>query len=199
MAAGARRPGRVAVRERRPSGRARRGGRARRRVSGSQRAAAIARTRSAGRQRPERRRPCPDAHSAAAPGLAEPAFGGRNRAPRGGRMSLRRLRDRNGQAAVEMMGALPVVLLLGLVVLQLLAVGYASVIAGQAAESAALALAGGGDAEEAARAAVPGWSRTRMQIEVRGGRVTGSMRRRAAIDAVARKLEVHAGAEVRAP
>jgi hypothetical protein len=98
-----------------------------------------------------------------------------------------------------MMGALPVVLLLGMVVLQLLAVGYASVIAGQAAESAALAVAGGGRAEEAARAAVPGWSQARMKVEVHGGRVQVSMRPPAALDALARRLEVHAAAEVKAP
>jgi hypothetical protein len=98
-----------------------------------------------------------------------------------------------------MMGALPVVLLLGLVVLQLLAVGYASVIAGQAAESAALAVAGGGGAEDAARAAVPGWSRARMRVQVNGGRVEVSMRPPAAIDALARRLEVHAAAEVQTP
>jgi hypothetical protein len=98
-----------------------------------------------------------------------------------------------------MMGALPVVLLLGLVVLQLLAVGYASVIAGQAAEAAALALAGGTGAEQAARAAVPGWSRARMRVEVRGGRVQVSMRPPAALEALARRLEVHAAAEVRHP
>lgn len=114
-------------------------------------------------------------------------------------MTLGRLRRHDGQAAVEMMGALPLVLLLGLVVLQLLAVGYASVIAGQAAESAALAVAGGGEAKEAARAAVPGWSRARMKVEVRGGRVQVSMRPPAAIDALARQLEVHAAAEVEAP
>jgi Flp pilus assembly protein TadG len=112
---------------------------------------------------------------------------------------LGRLRDRDGQAAVELMGALPVVLLLGLVVLQLLAVGYASVIAGQAAESAALSVAGGGEAEKAARAAVPGWSRARMRVDVQGGRVQVSMRPPAAIDALARQLEVHATAEVGAP
>ena len=95
-----------------------------------------------------------------------------------------------------MMGALPVVLLLGLVVLQLLAVGYASVIAGQAAESAALAVAGGGRAEDAARAAVPGWSRARMRVEVHDGRVQVSMRPPTAIEALARRLEVHAAAEV---
>src|SRR3954453_2723967 len=110
-----------------------------------------------------------------------------------------RLRDHHGQAAVEMMGALPVVLLLGLVVLQLLASGYASVIAGQAAESAALAVAAGGGAEEAARAAVPGWSRARMHVAVRGGRVQVSMKPPAALDALARKLEVYAAAEVSSP
>src|SRR3954452_3844477 len=99
-----------------------------------------------------------------------------------------RLRDHHGQAAVELMGALPVVLLLGLVVLQLLAVGYASVIAGQAPESAALAVAGGGEAEDAARAAVPGWSRARMHVELRDGRVQVSMKPPTAIDALARKL-----------
>src|SRR3954452_5985837 len=110
-----------------------------------------------------------------------------------------RLRDHHGQAAVELLGALPVVLLLGLVLLQLLAVGYASVIAGQAAESAALAVAAGGQAEDAARAAVPGWSRARMHVDVSGGRVRVTMRPPAALDALARKLEVHAAAEVRSP
>src|SRR3954465_13391972 len=103
-----------------------------------------------------------------------------------------RLGEHDGQASVELMGALPVVLLLGLVALQLLAVGYASVIAGQAAESAALAVAAGGAAEDAARAAVPGWSRARMDVDVNGGRVQVSMKPPAALDAVARRLEVHA-------
>lgn len=105
----------------------------------------------------------------------------------------------SGQAAVEMMGALPVVLLLGLVVLQLLAVGYSSVIAGQAAEAGALAVAAGGAAPDAARSAVPGWSRARMHVEVDAGRVRVSLRPPAAIDAVARQLEVHAAAEVQSP
>jgi hypothetical protein len=109
------------------------------------------------------------------------------------------LQAQRGQAAVEMMGALPVVLLAGLVILQLLAVGYSSVVAGQAAEAAALALAGGGDAREAARAAVPGWSRARMHVDVRSGRVQVSMRPPAALDALARRLEVEAAAEVSAP
>jgi hypothetical protein len=104
-----------------------------------------------------------------------------------------------GQASVELLGALPVVLLVGLVLLQLLAVGYSVVLAGNAAEAGALAVAGGGQALGAARAAVPGWSRARMRVEVRGGRVEVRMRPPTAIEALARRLEVHAGAAVEAP
>jgi pilus assembly protein CpaE len=107
--------------------------------------------------------------------------------------------SQRGQASVELLGTLPVVLLLGFVLLQLLAVGYASVLAGNAAESAALAVAGGGDALQAARAAVPGWTRAGMRVAVSGGRVDVRMRPPAALDAVARKLEVHAEAAVTAP
>jgi hypothetical protein len=104
-----------------------------------------------------------------------------------------------GQASVELLGAVPVVLLLGLVLLQLLAVGYAAVLAGNAAEAAALAVAGGGEAEAAARAAVPGWSRAHMTVAVRGGRVDVRMRPPTALEAVAKALEVHADAAVEAP
>lgn len=103
-----------------------------------------------------------------------------------------------GQASVELLGALPVVLLLGLVVLQLLAVGYSSVLAGQAAEAGALAVAGGGSAATAARGAVPGWSRARMRVAVREGRVEVRMRPPAALDVLARRLQVRARAEVEA-
>ena len=104
-----------------------------------------------------------------------------------------------GQATVEMLGALPVVLLIGLVILQLLAVGYASVLAGNAAEAAALAVADGGQPANAAREAVPGWSRAGMELKVEGGQVHVTMRPPAALDALARKLEVHADAQVRSP
>jgi hypothetical protein len=112
---------------------------------------------------------------------------------------VRRGRGERGQASVELLGALPVVLVLGLVLLQLLAVGYASVLAGQAAEAGALAVAGGGQALEAARSAVPGWSRARMRVNVRGGRVEVRMRPPTALEALARKLEVRAAAAVEAP
>jgi hypothetical protein len=112
---------------------------------------------------------------------------------------MRRIGSSHGQASVELLGALPVVLVLGLVLMQLLAVGYACVLAGNAAESAALAVASGGEAVAAARAAVPGWSSTGMQVEVKGGRVEITMRPPSALEALARKLEVHAAAAVEAP
>src|SRR4051812_49903385 len=64
-----------------------------------------------------------------------------------------------GQASVEVLGALPVVLLVGAVLLQLLALGYSAALAGSAAEAGALAAASGADVRDAARAAVPGWAR----------------------------------------
>ena len=41
----------------------------------------------------------------------------------------------SGQASVELLGAVPALMLLGFVFFQLLAVGYASVLAGSAAEA----------------------------------------------------------------
>lgn len=108
------------------------------------------------------------------------------------------MRSSRGQASVELLGALPVVLLFGLVLLQLLAVGYAAVLAGNAAEAGALAVADGGQARAAAREAVPGWSRAGMQVRVAGGRVEVRMRPPSALAALARELEVYAHAAVRA-
>lgn len=97
---------------------------------------------------------------------------------------------------MELLGALPVVLLLGAVLLQLLAVGYSASLAGAAAEAGALALAGGGDAREAARAAVPGWSRAGMAVTAAGGRVSVRMRPPSPLSGVRRALELRASASV---
>jgi hypothetical protein len=108
------------------------------------------------------------------------------------------MKSSRGQATVELLGAVPVVLLLGLVLFQLLAVGYAAVLAGNAAEAGALAVAGGAEATAAARAAVPGWSRAGMRVDVKGGRVEVRMRPPSALAGLARRLEVKAHAAVRA-
>ena len=93
----------------------------------------------------------------------------------------------------------PAVLVAGLAAFQLLAVGYASVLAGGAAEAGALALAGGGDPRAGARAALPGWSRARARIDVRGGRVEVRLRPPSPLATLARELEITATAAVEAP
>ena len=104
-----------------------------------------------------------------------------------------------GQASVELLATFPLVLLIALSLTQLLAVGYASVLAGNAAEAGALALAGGGDARAAARAALPGWSRARGRVAVKGGEVTVRLGPPTLLRALSRRLEVSADAAVEAP
>ncbi len=94
---------------------------------------------------------------------------------------------------------MPVILAIGLGLLQLLVVGYASVLAGNAAEAGALALAGGADARAGARQALPGWSRARAHVDVDGGRVAVRLRPPSPLRALADGLEVTATAAVEAP
>jgi hypothetical protein len=108
-------------------------------------------------------------------------------------------RSERGQASVEVLGALPALLLVGLVLFQLLAVGYAAALAGNAAEAGALALAADGGAEEAARAALPDWSRAGMRVSARGGRVEVRLRPPSPLQAISRRLEVRADAAIAAP
>ena len=106
------------------------------------------------------------------------------------------MRAQRGQASVELLGAVPALLVLGLIAFQLLALGYAAVLAGNAAEAGALAAAGGADAQEAARAAVPGWQRARMKIDADGERVRVRMRPPSPLDRIEDVLEVAATATV---
>jgi hypothetical protein len=102
-----------------------------------------------------------------------------------------------GQASVELVGLVPLLLVAALAAAQLLALGYSSVLAGNAAEAGALALAGGGDARAAASDALPGWSRAR--VSVRGGRVRVELRPPTLLHALSGRLEVSAEAAVEAP
>jgi hypothetical protein len=104
-----------------------------------------------------------------------------------------------GQASVELLGVLPLLIALALAVFQLLAVGYASVLAGNAAEAGALALAAGGDARAGVREALPGWSRTRAEVRVAGGEVGVRLKPPALLQVLGERLTVNARALVRAP
>ena len=114
-------------------------------------------------------------------------------------MSRRDGRQERGQASVEVLGAVPALLLLGLVVFQLLAVGYSAVLAGTAAEAGALALAGGADAKAGVRESLPGWSRARANVVVSRTSVVVRLRPPSPLAALGRRLEVTGRASVGAP
>jgi hypothetical protein len=104
-----------------------------------------------------------------------------------------------GQATIETVALVPVMVAIGLGILQLLAVGYASVLAGNAAEAGALALAAGADAQAGAKQSLPGWSRAGARVEVEGGRVEVHLRPPSPLRALAEGLEVTGTAAVEAP
>lgn len=77
-----------------------------------------------------------------------------------------------GQATVELLTAIPLLLVAGAIALQLLLAGYALTLADGAAEAGALALAAGRPAKSAAEGSLPSWAADRVEIGVRGGEVT---------------------------
>ena len=115
-------------------------------------------------------------------------------------MSLHgRMGAESGQATVETVAAIPVLLLAGAVALQLLLTGYTLSLADGAAEAGTLAVVAGRDAEPAVRAALPGWARERVHVEDRGGRITVSLQPPSPLGVIARGLEVTSTAAVREP
>jgi hypothetical protein len=110
-----------------------------------------------------------------------------------------RLRSARGQATIEALALIPAFIALGLGLFQLLAVGYASVLAGNAAEAGALGLARGGDAKSEARDALPGWSTAHARVKVEAGRVEVHLRPPSPLRALAERLEVTGSAAVEAP
>ena len=104
-------------------------------------------------------------------------------------------RSEAGQASVELVAFLPLVLLIALAVFCFAAAQAAREEAGAAAEAAALALLQGRDAREAARAALPPASRPRARISVSGASVRVHVRPRLPLlaDRLAATEEAHAG------
>lgn len=103
----------------------------------------------------------------------------------------------DGQSTVELVAALPALLLAGLLALQLLATGYALTLADGAAEAGALALASGRPAQKAARDALPGWAEDDVEVSVEGGRVTVRLAPPSPLPAVADRLAVTSSAVAR--
>jgi len=102
-----------------------------------------------------------------------------------------------GQASVELLAGIPALLLAAVIGFQLLAAGYALTLADGAAEAGALAGAAGGDPERAAREALPGWARERIEVRARGGGVEVELRPPSPLAAVAEALTVSSKAWAR--
>lgn len=105
--------------------------------------------------------------------------------------------EERGQAAVELVAALPALVLTALLALQLLCAGYALTLADGAAEAGALALASGGPAVESAREALPGWAKDDVAVAVRGGRVTVELRPPSLLRSLGERLVVTSSASAR--
>ncbi len=103
----------------------------------------------------------------------------------------------DGQSTVELVAALPALLLAALLALQLLAAGYALTLADGAAEAGALALASGRPAVSAARAALPGWAEDDVEVSVAGGRVSVRLEPPSPLPALANRLAVTSTAAAR--
>jgi hypothetical protein len=110
----------------------------------------------------------------------------------------RRLRGPTGQATVELVAMLPLLAAAAIATLQLLAAGATAELAGHAAEAGAVAILEHDDPSAAARAALPGWSRDRLQLRIDGRRVHVRLRPPAllpgAADVLASTADADAGA-----
>jgi hypothetical protein len=116
---------------------------------------------------------------------------------RRGRLARRLSGAETGQASVELVAAVPALILAALISLQLLATGYALTLADGAAEAGALALAQGGPAAEAARDALPGWADDNVSVAVEGDEVIVHLRPPSPFGTIADHLAVTSMASAR--
>lgn len=130
-------------------------------------------------------------------GASARARGASRRPPHASRDARPSLRCETGQATVELVAAVPALLLAALISLQLLAAGYALTLADGAAEAGALALAEGGSAAEAARDALPGWADGNVSVAVEGEEVIVHLRPPSPFGTIADHLAVTSMASAR--
>lgn len=115
------------------------------------------------------------------------------------RVARARGRPDGGQASLELLAGIPALVLAALLALQLLAAGYSLTLADGAVEAGALALVADRPAEPAVRAALPGWARDRVEVEVEGGRVAVRLRPPSPLPAVGNALAIRSTAWARPP
>jgi hypothetical protein len=103
--------------------------------------------------------------------------------------------EEHGQATVELIAFLPLLLAVALAGASLLAAQSAGEQAGAAAQAGAMALLQGGDARAAATRALPAAVRSRAVVRVRGRRVTVRVRPRLPTATLVRALTARATAD----
>ncbi len=102
-----------------------------------------------------------------------------------------------GQAPLELVAGLPILLLAAAIGLQLLVAGYSLTLVDGAVEAGAAALVAGRAATPAVHRALPGWARGRTEVEVSGGRVRVTLHPPSLLHSVSRWLAVTSTAWVR--
>ena len=117
------------------------------------------------------------------------------RAPTRGRDDVGHCDGEGGQASIELVALLPVAAVVALASGQLLAAGQARELAGNAAGAGAVALVQGAEPRDAARAALPGWSRDRVTLRVDGRRIVVRLRPRAVLPGLSSRLTATAAAD----
>jgi Flp pilus assembly protein TadG len=111
------------------------------------------------------------------------------------RLAFAALGRADGQSAVEVVAMLPIVFIVAAAAFEALAAGAAHDLAGHAAEAGAVAIAEGANPRDAARDAVPGWSRHGLDVAVAGSRVSVEMRPPLPVPVLSGLLETHATAD----
>jgi hypothetical protein len=104
---------------------------------------------------------------------------------------------RSGQASIEAVCGIAVLMLAGLLCFQLLATGYTVTVADGAAEAGAVALVRGKAVEPAVRNALPGWARSRVSVLRLGETVRVQLRPPSLFDSIADRLEVSSTASAK--
>ena len=116
------------------------------------------------------------------------------------RVDARERRAEAGQAHLELVAGVPLLLVVGALLVQMLAIGYTQSLADGAAEAATIALVNDLDPGEAARASLPGWASDRLEVDrAAGGRVELTLRAPRLLPGLGSTLEVNGDAWVRAP
>ena len=107
-------------------------------------------------------------------------------------------RREDGQALIELLVGVPVILVAALICLQMLCFGYAQTAVDGAAEAAAIATADGRDPVAATSAALPGWAASRVEVKSRSdGTSTVEVEPRSLLPGLDGRLVARASAWVR--